>query len=89
MSENEEPVAERAAEGALEGWLAAKSVTLAVKLTMWSLPLLLIIGYGAVAWWRARRAVLAGALDTQALAEGEPRPSDVARDTGVVGWIKG
>jgi hypothetical protein len=83
-----EPAPERAAKGVLQGYLTAKTVQWTVRLTMWALPFLVIAAYGAVAWWRARRAVLAGALDAEAAAEGEPSPSVVARDEGVVGWIK-
>jgi hypothetical protein len=85
---HDEPVPERAAKGALQGYLTAKGIQWTVRLTMWALPFLLVAVYVAVAWWRARRAVLAGALDAEAVAEGEPPPSAVARDEGMIGWIK-
>ena len=87
MSEHEEPVAERAAEGAVRGYVAVKGVQWTVRLTMWTLPFLLLHVYGAVAWWRARRALLAGALNDQALAKGESPPSLIARDEGILDWI--
>jgi hypothetical protein len=87
-TEEEEPVPERAAKGALQGYLTAKSIQWTVRLTMWMLPVLLVAAYGAVAWWRARRAVLQGALDAEAVADGEPAPSVVAREEGMIGWIK-
>jgi hypothetical protein len=86
--EEEEPVPERAAKGALQGYLTAKGIQWTVRLTMWALPILLVAAYGAVAWWRARRAVLQGALDADALADGEQAPSVVARDEGMIGWMK-
>jgi hypothetical protein len=87
-TEEEEPVPERAAKGVLQGYLTAKGIQWTVRLTMWALPFLLIAVYGGLAWWRARRAVLHGALDAEALAEGEPPPSVIARDEGMIGWIK-
>jgi hypothetical protein len=44
---------------------------------------------GALAWWRARRAVLAGALDDQRETPLEPLPSEVVREHGLLSWIKG
>ena len=87
MSEHEEPVAERAVKGALHGYVAAKGVQWSVRLKMWALPIVLLLVYGAVAWWRARRALMAGALDDEALARGEVPPSRIARDEGVLDWI--
>jgi hypothetical protein len=77
-TEEEEPVPERAAKGALQGYLTAKSIQWTVRLTMWMLPVLLVAAYGAVAWWR----------DAEAVADGEPAPSVVAREEGMIGWIK-
>ena len=88
MDEHEEPLAQRAAKGALRGWLAAKAVRWTVRLTMWLLPFLLVAVYGAIAGWRARRAMLGGALDPEALAAGEPLPSLIARNEGVIGWVR-
>lgn len=87
-TEVEEPAPERVAKGALRGYLTAKGIQWTVRLTMWTLPILLVAVYGAVAWWRARRAVLQGALDAEAVADGEPTPSVVARREGMIGWIK-
>jgi hypothetical protein len=88
MHEHEEPLPERATNGALRGWLVAKAVRWTARLTMWSLAFLLVAVYGAIAWWRARRAVLGGALDTEAIAAGEPLPSLIARNEGVIGWVR-
>ena len=88
MREHEEPLPERATKGALRGWLAAKAVRWTVRLTLWLLPFLLVAVYGAIAWWRARRAVFGGALDTEAIAAGEPLPSLIARNEGVIGWVR-
>ena len=84
----DDPIPERAAKGAIQGYLTAKGIQWTVRLTMWALPFALIAVYAAVIWWRARRAVLAGALDAEALADGEPAPSVVAREEGMIGWIK-
>src|SRR5262245_14689314 len=89
MKEDQEPVPGRAAKGLIRGWIAAKAVRWSVRLTMWLLPFLLAALYGAIAGWRARRAMLAGALDDHAIAAGEPPPSLVVRERGVIGWIRG
>jgi hypothetical protein len=85
----QEPAPERVAKGLVRGWLAAKAVRWTVRLTMWLLPFLLAALYGAIAGWRARRAMLAGALDDEAMAGGEQPPSLVVREQGVIGWIRG
>jgi len=87
MNDGEEPVVERAAEGALMGWVTAKSWPWLIRLGLWTISLVALLVYGGIAWWRARRAVLAGALDTE--VRSAPPPSVVARDQGVLAWIKG
>jgi hypothetical protein len=60
-----------------------------IFLVTWSVRLFAVSGYGAVAWWRARRAILDGALDDEVdAAFGQP-PSAVVRERGILGWIKG
>jgi len=88
MSDQEEPVVERAAQGALMGWLTAKSWPWLIRLGLWALCLVVLAVYGGIAWWRARRAVLGGALDDEVIEPGPP-PSVVAHDQGVVEWVKG
>ena len=87
MSDAEEPVVERAAEGALMGWLTAKSWPWLIRLGLWTISLVALLLYGGVTWWRARRAVLDGALDGE--VSGSAPPSVVARDQGVLAWVKG
>lgn len=88
MSDAEEPVVERAAEGALMGWLTAKSWPWLIRLGLWTIGLVALLLYGGIAWWRARRAVLDGALDGE-VSGSAPPPSVVARDQGVLAWVKG
>ena len=88
MNDGEEPVVERAAEGALMGWLSAKSWPWLIRLGLWTIGLVAVLVYGGVAWWRARRALLAGALDREVSRSASP-PSVVARDQGMLAWIKG
>ena len=88
MNDQEEPVVERAAKGAITGWIAAKSWPWLIRLGLWALSLAALVAYGGIAWWRARRAVLAGALDDEGVEPG-PAPSVVARDQGVLAWVKG
>ncbi len=88
MKDQEEPVVERATKGALTGWMAAKSWPWLIRLGLWALSLAALVVYGGIAWWRARRAVLAGALDAEDVEPGPP-PSVVARDQGVLAWVKG
>jgi hypothetical protein len=90
MAEDEEPeVSERAARGLLTGWLLAKTMPLIIKLAALLTILLVTVAGGALAWWRARRAVLKGALDDQRESELEPLPSEVVRERGLLAWIKG
>jgi hypothetical protein len=90
MSEpEEEEVPERAARGLVTGWLLAKTMPIVLRLATWAAFLLVAVAGGALAWWRARRAVIAGALDDQRETPLEPLPSEVVRERGLLAWIKG
>jgi hypothetical protein len=91
MSEHEDDseIPEEAARGLIWGWIFAKTMPLLIRLGAWLLLLLGALAGGGVAWWRARRAVLKGALDDQRESELEPLPSDVVRERGLLAWIKG
>jgi hypothetical protein len=90
MSEPEEDeVSERAARGLVTGWLLAKTMPILMRLATWAAFLLMAIAGGALAWWRTRRAVLAGALDDQRETPLEPLPSEIVRERGLLAWIKG
>jgi hypothetical protein len=90
MTDDEErEIPERAARGLLKGWLLAKTMPLLIRLGSWGLLLLMTLLGGVLAWWRARRAVLKGALDDQRESELEPLPSEVVREHGLLAWIKG
>jgi hypothetical protein len=90
MAENGEAGGpERAARGLLKGWLLAKTMPVLIRLASWAVLLLITVLGGAVAWWRARRAVLKGALDDERGSEQEPLPSEVVREHGLLAWIKG
>jgi hypothetical protein len=89
MSDHDEDVPEEAARGLIWGWILAKTMPLLIKLAAWLAILLAAVGGGAVAWWRARRAVRKGALDDQRESELEPLPSEVVREKGLLAWIKG
>jgi hypothetical protein len=87
--DDDSEVPEEAARGLIWGWILAKTMPLLIKLTAYLGLLLAALGGGALAWWRARRAVLKGALDDQRESELEPLPSDVVRERGLLAWIKG
>jgi hypothetical protein len=90
MSEHEEPeVAGEAARGLIWGWILAKTMPLLIRLATYATFLLVAVAGGAVAWWRAKRAVLGGALDDHREHELEPLPSEVVRERGLLAWIKG
>jgi hypothetical protein len=91
MSEHDDvpEVPEEAARGLIWGWILAKTMPLLIKLGMWLAILLAATGGGALAWWRARRAVLKGALDDERESALEPLPSEVVRERGLLAWIKG
>ena len=90
MAEDEEPeVPERVARGLVTGWLLAKTMPLIIKVATWLTILLVALAGGALAWWRARRAVLKGALDHERESALEPLPSEVVRERGLLAWIKG
>ena len=89
MSDHDEDVPEEAARGLIWGWILAKTMPLLIKLAAWLAILLAAVGGGALAWWRARRAVRKGALDDQRESELEPLPSEVVREKGLLAWIKG
>jgi hypothetical protein len=84
----EEEVPERAARGLVTGWLLAKTLPILLRLATWGTFLLVAVAGGALAWWRARRAVLAGALDAHETPL-EPLPSEIVRERGLLAWIKG
>lgn len=85
----EEEVPERAARGFVTAWLLAKTLPILMRLAAWGAFLLMAAAGGGLAWWRARRAVLAGALDDQRETPLEPLPSEVVREHGLLSWIKG
>ncbi len=85
----EEEVPERAARGLLTGWVAAKTLPWLIRAMSWAAFMLIAALGGALAWWRARRAVLKGALDDRPESELEPLPSEVVRERGLLAWIKG
>jgi hypothetical protein len=89
MSDHDEDVPEEAARGLIWGWILAKTMPLLIKLAAWLAILVAAVGGGALAWWRARRAVRKGALDDQRESELEPLPSEVVREKGLLAWIKG
>ena len=89
MSDHDEEVPEEAARGLIWGWILAKTMPLLIKLAAWLGILVAGVGGGALAWWRARRAVRKGALDDQRESELEPLPSEVVREKGLLAWIKG
>jgi anti-sigma factor RsiW len=87
--DDDEEVPEAAARGVIRGWILAKTMPLLIKLGAW---LVLFVGFaagGALAGWRARRAIVKGALDGQRESEREPLPSEVVRARGLIAWIKG
>jgi hypothetical protein len=87
--DDDQPIAEPLARGLLTGWLLSKTLPGLIRLAMWGGRLAVLAAYGAVVWRRARKALLAGALDD----EGDPAfaaaPSVVVRERGLVGWIRG
>ena len=88
MADDEEPdVPERAARGLLRGWILAKTMPLLIRVAAWAILLLITALGGALAWWRARRAVLKGALDGERNLE--RLPSEIVREHGLLAWIKG
>ena len=90
MADDEEPdVPQRAARGLLRGWILAKTMPLLIRVAAWAILLLITALGGALAWWRARRAVLKGALDGERGNELEPLPSEIVREHGLLAWIKG
>ena len=91
MSEHEDDseVPEEAARGLIWGWILAKTMPLLIRIGAWLLLLIGAAAGGALAWWRARRAVAKGALDNQRESVLEPLPSEVVKERGLLAWIKG
>jgi hypothetical protein len=85
----EDEVPERAARGLLTGWVAANTLPWLFRALSWAVFVLIAALCAALAWWRARRAVLKGALDDQQESELGPLPSEVVRERGLLAWIKG
>lgn len=80
--------AEPAARGLVTTWVVAKTAPRLARSVVWAARFTVLAAYVGVAWFRARRAVLRGALDDQ-VAPGEPLPSVEARERGVLGWVRG
>jgi hypothetical protein len=77
--ESDEPVA----RGLLAAWAAAKFTPWLVRITSWAIRLGVVVAYAAYVAWRVRRAVRAGALD-----DATDRPSEIAREEGVMAWVR-
>jgi hypothetical protein len=87
---DEEPqVPEEAARGLIWGWILAKTMPLLIRLASYAMLLLVAVAGGALGSWRAKRAILKGALDDQREHELEPLPSEVVRERGLLAWIRG
>lgn len=82
-------VAAPAARGLLTGWLAAKTVPRLIWLGVWAVRGVAAAAWGALAWRRARKEVLAGALDDRPDPAFGALPSTVVRERGIVGWVRG
>lgn len=88
MRAGERSTIEPNARGLVATWLVAKTAPRLARLVVWAARLTVLVAYVGVAWLRARRALLAGALDGE-VAQGEPLPSAEARERGVLGWVRG
>jgi len=88
MEEEEAPAAEQVTRGLVRTWLALKIMPLAVALTRLLLGLALIASYAVVITWKVRRMIRGGALDDEGSPSAE-RPSVVAKERGVLAWIRG
>jgi hypothetical protein len=82
-------VPERAVRGFVTVWLRAKTMPIVMRVLSWLAFLLIAVAGGALAWWRARRAVIKGALDADPDMRSESPPSGVVREHGLYAWIKG
>jgi hypothetical protein len=80
--DNDELV-EPAARGLIAAWVAAKVTPWLVRITAWAIRLGLVAAYAGYVAWRVRRAVRAGALD-----DASDRPSVIAREQGVMAWVR-